>query len=147
MRIDAVDFYGSPWQPEYGYHAWYSKAFTLPRGEEVKVKWDLIPDVTDVLIVHGPPYGCRDNAKGRQHVGCRELMDAIIRVQPRLVIFGHIHECYGCSRLNGISGPLLINASSMQRGEAMRPPIIIELPKDRALPARWMQAISDSEEN
>lgn len=50
---------------------------------------------TDVLITHGPPYGILDLNFEDLKVGCEELMRAVIRVQPRLHIFGHIHEAYG----------------------------------------------------
>ena len=50
---DNVRIYGSPWQPEF-----YNWAFNLPRnGEEMKARWDAIPDNTDILITHGPAYG------------------------------------------------------------------------------------------
>jgi Icc-related predicted phosphoesterase len=55
IEIEGLKFYGSPWQPEF--HNW---AFNLNRGEEIKKKWDLIPNDTDVLITHGPPYGILD---------------------------------------------------------------------------------------
>ena len=50
---------------------------------------------TDVLITHGPPYGILDVTDERQKVGCEELMKAVLRVQPKVHIFGHIHEAYG----------------------------------------------------
>jgi len=55
VTIDGVRFYGSPWQPWF-----YDWAFNLERGPEIRAKWDLIPEGTDVLITHGPPYGIGD---------------------------------------------------------------------------------------
>jgi hypothetical protein len=53
---DNIRIYGSPWQPEF-----CNWAFNLPRnGEKMKAKWDAIPDNTDILITHGPPYGYLD---------------------------------------------------------------------------------------
>ncbi len=53
--IEGLKFYGSPWQPTF--HNW---AFNLDRGEEIKKVWDKIPNDTDVLITHGPPFGILD---------------------------------------------------------------------------------------
>jgi len=88
--IEGVKFYGSPWQPRF-----FDWAFNLDRGEEIKKKWDLIPMDTDVLITHGPPYGILDLTHEGEKVGCEELMKAVLRVQPKIHIFGHIHEAYG----------------------------------------------------
>jgi Icc-related predicted phosphoesterase len=47
-----------------------------------------------VLIVHSPPRGYLDEVGGR-HLGSRAILDAIDRVQPKLVVCGHIHQCWG----------------------------------------------------
>ncbi len=90
VTVQGVVFYGSPWQPWF-----YDWAFNLQRGSEIKQKWDLIPDDTDVLITHGPPQGYGDLTARGERVGCRDLLDAVGRVRPRAHIFGHIHEAYG----------------------------------------------------
>jgi len=84
--------YGSPWQPEF-----YNWAFNLPRnGEEIAEKWSLIPDSTDILITHGPPFGYLD-VPGNQdiHVGCERLRERIDEIRPKIHIFGHIHGSHG----------------------------------------------------
>jgi Icc-related predicted phosphoesterase len=88
--VEGVRFYGSPWQPWF-----YDWAFNLHRGEEIRRKWDLIPNDTDVLITHGPPAGFGDLTAGNVRAGCADLLDAVRRVQPALHVFGHIHEGYG----------------------------------------------------
>jgi 3',5'-cyclic AMP phosphodiesterase CpdA len=55
ITIDGIHFWGSPWQPEF--HDW---AFNLPRGHALAEKWRKIPDNTDVLITHSPPYSILD---------------------------------------------------------------------------------------
>lgn len=96
--IAGVRFYGSPWQPYF-----CDWAFNLRRGEPLRAKWDLIPLDTDVLITHGPPYGILDLVPyDNEHVGCRELGKRITIVQPKVHIFGHIHEGYGHDRKGGI---------------------------------------------
>jgi Icc-related predicted phosphoesterase len=90
VTIEGVKFYGSPWQPEFCH-----LAFNLNRGPEIKAKWDLIPNDTDVLITHGPPYGFGDRTTQNEVVGCLDLMTRLRIVRPRLHVFGHIHEGYG----------------------------------------------------
>eukprot|EP01094_Clydonella_sp_ATCC50884_P022919 TRINITY_DN5376_c0_g1_i2.p1 TRINITY_DN5376_c0_g1~~TRINITY_DN5376_c0_g1_i2.p1 ORF type:complete len:249 (-),score=51.60 TRINITY_DN5376_c0_g1_i2:831-1577(-) len=52
IEIEGVQFYGSPWQPEFC--GW---GFNLTRGEELREVWQKIPKETQVLITHGPPKG------------------------------------------------------------------------------------------
>lgn len=91
-----VRFWGSPWQPEF-----FDLAFNLPRGPKLAEKWALIPDETDVLITHGPARGLGDLVAAsigggpEQRAGCDDLLVALDRVQPRLHVFGHIHEDRG----------------------------------------------------
>ena len=49
-----------------------------------------IPDNTDVLISHSPPYGILDFDDNINY-GCRDLLKAIERINPRYHLFGHIH--------------------------------------------------------
>jgi len=93
VTIESLKFWGSPVTPEF-----YNWAFNRQRGEEIKKHWDLIPNDTDVLITHGPPYNICDNTLDRpidyaitKHVGCYDLLAATKRVKPRLHLFGHIH--------------------------------------------------------
>ena len=70
--IDGLKFYGAPWQP-----AFYDWAFNLQRGSELKQKWDMIEEGTDVLITHGPLYGYLDSVVECEHLGCEELTKAV----------------------------------------------------------------------
>lgn len=88
-----VKVYGSPWQPEF-----YNWAYNLPRnGEELKSRWDAIPDDTDILITHGPAWGILDDVEGRrgQHLGCELLRERIDVIRPKIHICGHIHSGHG----------------------------------------------------
>jgi 3',5'-cyclic AMP phosphodiesterase CpdA len=88
-----VKIYGSPWQPEF-----YNWAFNLPRnGEELKSKWDMIHEDTDILITHGPAWGFLDDVEGNRnvHLGCELLAERIKQIKPKIHICGHIHSGYG----------------------------------------------------
>jgi len=90
-KIGELKFYGSPQTPRF-----FNWAFNRDRGEDIKQYWDVIPDDTDVLITHGPPYGICDEAyrvgfNTTEHTGCKDLLDATLRIAPKLHLFGHIH--------------------------------------------------------
>ncbi len=132
-EVAGVRVWGSPWQPWF-----YDWAFNLPRGAALREKWDLIPDDTDVLVTHGPPFGFLDGAArpahgwseaegvAVEHVGCEELRVALDRVRPKLHVFGHIHEGYGQARL---AETTLINASTCDEDyRPVNPPVVVDLP-------------------
>jgi Icc-related predicted phosphoesterase len=47
-----------------------------------------------VMIVHSPPKGHLDAVFGR-HLGSKAILNAIETKRPRLVVCGHIHQCWG----------------------------------------------------
>jgi Icc-related predicted phosphoesterase len=89
---DNIHIYGSPWQPEF-----FSWAFNLPRNsEKMKAKWDKIPERTDILVTHGPPFGYQDIPGGQSiRVGCEMLRYRVDEIRPKIHVFGHIHGSYG----------------------------------------------------
>ena len=50
------------------------------------------PAGVDVLVLHSPPHGYLD---GDRALGSTALLGLIERVQPRVAVCGHIHECQG----------------------------------------------------
>jgi predicted phosphohydrolase len=120
VDIGGVEFWGSPWQPEF-----YDWAFNLPRGQALAEVWAQVPEDTDVLITHSPPFGILDQVPSGEHVGCEELLKALQRIRPRAHIFGHIHEGYGVLQQNGTT---FINASICdERYRPINEPIVIDL--------------------
>jgi Icc-related predicted phosphoesterase len=88
--IQGLRIWGSPVTPLYG------GAFGLSSAEDRRRLYARIPENTDVLVTHGPPYGILDSSPSSgMHSGCRELFDAVMRVRPRLHVFGHVHDAYG----------------------------------------------------
>lgn len=103
--IEDVRFWGSPWTPRFGNWAWM-----VDRGV-INRKWDRIPDNTEVLITHGPPYGVLDATYNQQNnvelVGCSALMKRIRKLQPQISMFGHVHSTHdirntGMREINGL---------------------------------------------
>ena len=104
ITIQGLNFWGSPWQPEF-----CDWAFNRTRGPSIKEKWDLIPEGVDILITHGPPYQQGDQCEDGFQAGCVDLLEAIDRINPLAHIFGHIHEAYGVTMRNTTT---FINAST-----------------------------------
>ncbi|NIP87347.1 MAG: serine/threonine protein phosphatase [Planctomycetales bacterium] len=50
-----------------------------------------------VLVSHSPPHGAVDQSSAGQHLGSVAVREAVQRVQPALVVCGHIHDCSGQS--------------------------------------------------
>ena len=88
--------WGSPWTKTFKGINLNCKAFTLDTEEELAEKWALIPDDIDILITHSPPLQVFDRNKRKENVGSVSLRRQVFnRIQPKLHVFGHIHESGG----------------------------------------------------
>jgi predicted phosphodiesterase len=120
-----VNFWGTPWTPEF-----YNWAFMKKRGNEMAEVWAKVPDNTNVLITHGPPMTKTflDYAVyGAVNVGCEEQAKRITELKDlKINCFGHIHEGYGLTET--AEGVQLINASVCTlRYQPWNKPIEIEI--------------------
>jgi Icc-related predicted phosphoesterase len=88
VTIDGVKFYGAPWHTVIGHPFGITEM-------EMDQRWQEIPDDTDVLITHMPPYGTLDGGHPDSHWGCIHLADRIYEVQPKICIYGHLHIGHG----------------------------------------------------
>ena len=61
---------------------------------EARTALDTI-DRADILITHSPPLGLGDNHERHGHIGSEAIKDALLRLKPRLAVWGHIHDCWG----------------------------------------------------
>ena len=110
ISIDGLNFWGSPYTPEF--MQW---AFMYDRA--MVGQWDNIPNDTDVLITHGPPMGILDQSAphlNSERLGCYDLWKAVQRILPKIHVFGHIHGGYGTSATVGTDWqrkPVYYNAS------------------------------------
>lgn len=96
------------------------------REAERRRIYDAIPLDTDVVITHGPPYGILDTTVECQgHTGDRELLRAVLRVKPKLHVFGHIHASYGTTNTRNT---LFVNAALLDwDGSLAKSPIVVRL--------------------
>jgi len=119
--IKGFKIYGSPWQPYFFDWAW-----NLQRGEQLRRVWAQIPNDTDILVTHGPPYKILDfTPHGYLHVGCEDLAKRIREIKPMLHICGHIHYSYG---IESYGPTTYVNASICSESYApINLPIVIEL--------------------
>jgi Icc-related predicted phosphoesterase len=91
LDVLGLRIWGSPVTPLYG------GAFGRSSTADRKRLYAKIPAGIDVLVTHGPPFSVLDSAPDGTHAGCRELLETVERVSPRLHVFGHIHGAYGIS--------------------------------------------------
>lgn len=122
VEIDGVRFYGIPWVPNLSRWAFH---LDDPRLDE---KFSKIPFDTHVVVSHGPPFKHCDYTVpkfGSAHVGFPGANATFERVEPEIVICGHIHEAYGWSELE--SGARVLNVSHMTENyEPVNPPVVLE---------------------
>ncbi len=128
VTIDGVKIYGSPWQP--WFHNWAFNFAKNDDGTQALACWNKIPDDVDIVMTHGPPYKILDkvnfpNFGEDPNVGCKFLLHRIMQIQPKIHMFGHIHEQYGTFDLNGTK---FVNASTCDlRYKPNNEPVVIEL--------------------
>jgi len=114
-----LNLYGTPWVPNLPSHAFSLDDAGLARA------WSKIPDATDILITHTPPFGTLDKSSlGHSH-GCPDLSKELQRIMPKVHCFGHVHAGAGSIRIRDTK---FINASSIESGTGrVLPPISFEI--------------------
>jgi len=92
LIINNIKFYGTPWTPRF-----MNWAFMFPRGSlKLQKKIEQIPDDTNVLITHGPPWETLDLISTNERSGCELLANRIKNLKVlKLHVFGHFHFCHG----------------------------------------------------
>lgn len=113
IEYNGLKIFGLPWQPIFG---WWAYNLAEP---DLKKKWDLIPNDTNILVLHGPPYGygdvaSRHNSLGYENTGSPSLTEKIKQIPDlKLCIWGHIHRSYGIYKMPELPNTILANASIM----------------------------------
>lgn len=135
--IDGVKFYGTPYTP--WFHDWAFNGIetntapfsnmALPKLRDV---YSYIDDDTDVLVCHGPAYGCADQGgfgNSDERLGSTDLLRRTQQLKRlKLTICGHIHEARGIVTLEN---KVYANVSTLDRDyETARPPMVFNLVND-----------------
>ena len=119
VTIENINIWGSPVQP------WFLNWAFNRMGKEIISHWNKIPENTDILITHGPPYNILDKTTQGTLTGCPYLLEKINKTKPKYHIFGHIHESYGIIEKNNTT---FINASVLDvKYRRVNDPIIFEM--------------------
>lgn len=98
ITIEGVKIYGTPWTPPF-FDWWF-----MASEDQLRTRYAEIPDDTDILVTHGPPYGVCDTTGyliggGDPNCGSKALLERIKIIQPKAVVCGHIHEGRGTARV------------------------------------------------
>jgi Icc-related predicted phosphoesterase len=101
-------------------------AYEHSTPEERAVLYATIPTGTDILVTHGPPRGILDHERGSDHLqGCHQLREAVLRVKPRLHVFGHCHLGYG---VLPTEHTLFVNAALLGwAGDLENRPVVLDI--------------------
>lgn len=128
-----LKIWGSPWSLKFKGMNPRCMAFTVDTEEELAEKWALIPNDVDILVTHSPPWSILDKVE-RGYVGSTTLLDRLQKIQPKLHIFGHIHEHGGQQMIYKRPGvgtennTICINASYVnEKYKPVNKPMRIEL--------------------
>jgi Icc-related predicted phosphoesterase len=105
VEVAGIKIWGSPITPWF-----FDWAFNRLRGADIRKHWDLIPKGIDILITHGPPFGILDMTVRQKPVGCEDLWEIVQEIQPKLHLFGHIHEARGQMQ---VGNTLFVNAAML----------------------------------
>lgn len=86
IEVDGIKIFCSPYTPEFFNWA-YNK-----NDKQLKELWEDIPNNTDILVTHGPPYMILDKCQYGYRAGCKSLAKKVKEIKPKIHVFGHIHE-------------------------------------------------------
>ncbi len=120
LEIEGIKFWGSPVQPYF-----FNWAFQKQRGEELQKHWATIPEDTDVLITHGPPYGFGDTNQRDERFGDQDLLERVLAIKPSIHCYGHAHDGYGERFYEGTH---FINAAILNEGYMVaNKPVVVDI--------------------
>lgn len=118
-EVMGLKIWGRPWTPTF-----YDWAFMADRGSPKMIStFDVIPEGIDILLTHGPAYKILDRVR-HEYVGCEDMLPALERIKPKMVVVGHIHESSGSILVDNI---LHVNAAILNDyyEKAYEPKVII----------------------
>jgi Icc-related predicted phosphoesterase len=90
VDIEGIKIFGSPFTPTFG-----NWSFMKSRNK-LDNMWSKIPEESDILVIHGPPYSVQDLSWNKdgflEYCGCKSLLNHCNRIKPKIVQTGHIHD-------------------------------------------------------
>jgi Icc-related predicted phosphoesterase len=94
--------------------------------EELAKYYAAIPNDTEVLITHCPPFGILDRNEDDGRCGSTALLERIGQLSKlKRHIFGHMHGSYGIEERNGVTFHNVASLNEMYRYQ--NPPHVIEI--------------------
>ena len=120
VTINGLKIFGSPYTPTFGY-GW---AFNKDRVKLERFWRKAVDEDVDIIVTHGPPKGILDLSfdyhNNLERCGDKSLLNRVMEVNPKLVLFGHIHNCQdvvnqGTMKLSNLD-TIFSNGSVMKDG-------------------------------
>lgn len=121
VTLQGQKIWGTPWQP------WFLDwAFNAPKRDTkedfLRDKFAMIPDDTDIIVAHTPPWGVLDrNSRGKK-CGSRALLMRMLEIKPKLLVCGHIHDSGGQTQM--VNDTLVVNAACWRQGFDYDPVVV-----------------------
>lgn len=123
IELFGLNIWGTPWQLTFG-----DLSFNLPETR-LDLKWQKIPQNTDILVCHSPPKFIGDVNHRGMHCGSESLTRRIAEIQPKLVVCGHIHPSSGVYEH---ANAIIVNAALVnEENKLVREPYVFDLIEGR----------------
>lgn len=91
-EIEGIKIFGTPYTPTFG-----NWCFMKNRAKMHEKVWEHCPEDSDIVICHGPPKGILDlsysPSNQLEYCGDGAFKKKMLKIQPKLCLFGHIHNC------------------------------------------------------
>lgn len=91
VTVEGIKIWGRPWTPEFNGWAFMAD----PQSPKMLSSLSIVPTGVDILLTHGPAFEILDMMNQGNKVGCQDLLNELERIQPRYMVFGHIHHSSG----------------------------------------------------
>jgi Icc-related predicted phosphoesterase len=119
IDINGIKIFGSPYSIKF-FDWWFMKS-----DRQLAKIYSKIPENTNILLTHTPPFGIMDKTISGNFAGSESLLKRIDELSNlKHHIFGHIHENFGIEKIGNIN---FINASILdEKYKFKRMPIIFE---------------------
>lgn len=119
VEIEGLKIYGMPWCANLRNWAFYSP------DDNFKARAEAIPSDTDIVLMHSPPRWIYGLDGGHPEWSIPYVASRLEEIQPKLVVFGHIHEGYGKRKIDDTQ---YVNAAHMDEFyEPINPPMEFEI--------------------